>query len=141
MANKPKTQLIKLQIEAGKATPAPPIGTVLGPTGINIGEFCSQFNAQTQGTLGELVSVILRIKEDRSFDFVLKSPPASFLIRKAAGVPKGSGKNLVKKAGEISESDVRAIAQKKMDDLNARSLESAQESIRGTARSMGIEVK
>ena len=94
-------QVLKLQIEAGKATPAPPVGTVLGPTGIAIGDFCSQFNAASQERSGEIVPVVLTIYDDRTFSFVLKTPPASFLIKKAAGVSKGSGKNLTKKAGEI----------------------------------------
>lgn len=136
-----KIQIVKLQIEAGKATPAPPIGTALGPTGINIGDFCSQFNAASQERAGEIVPVVLRIREDRSFDFTMKTPPASFLIRKAAGVPKGSGKNALKKVGKISAADVTAIAEQKMTDLNARSVEAAEQIIRGTARSMGIEVK
>ena len=133
-------RIVKLQIEAGKATPAPPVGTALGPVGINIGDFCSQFNAASQERSGEVVPVILSVYEDRSFDFVLKTPPASFLLRKAAGVPKGSGKNLVKKAGKVTEADVRAIAEQKMEDLNARDTDAAARIVRGTARSMGIEV-
>ena len=133
-------QIIRLQIEAGKATPAPPVGTVLGPAGINIGDFCTQFNAASQERAGEIVPVILRIYDDRTFDFTLKTPPASFLLRKAAGIDKGSGKNLIKRAGKVTETDVRAIAEKKMEDLNARDVEAAMEIIKGTARSMGIEV-
>ena len=133
-------QIVKLQIEAGKATPAPPVGTALGPIGINIGDFCTQFNAASKDRSGEIVPVALHVYEDRSFDFVLKTPPASFLLTKAAGVKKGSGKNLVKKAGTVTEADIRAIAEKKMEDLNARDIEMAAQSIRGTARSMGIEV-
>ncbi len=134
-------QAIKLQIEAGKATPAPPIGTVLGPVGINIGDFCTQFNAATKNQQGEIVPVVLNVYDDRSFDFVLKTPLASFLLRKAAGINKGSGKNLVKKAGKVTEKDIRAIAEQKMEDLNARDIDAAMQIIRGTARSMGIEVK
>ena len=134
-------QIVKLQIEAGKATPAPPVGTALGPIGINIGDFCTQFNAASKDRSGEIVPVVLHVYEDRSFDFVLKTPPASFLLTKAAGIKKGSGKNLVKKAGTVTEADIRAIAEKKMEDLNARDIEMAVQSIRGTARSMGIEVK
>ena len=133
-------QTIKLQIEAGKATPAPPIGTALGPVGINIGDFCSQFNAASQERSGEIVPVVLSIYEDRSFDFVMKTPPASFLLRKAAGVEKGSGKNLLKRAGTVTIADVRSIAEKKMEDLNARDLDAAEQIVRGTARSMGIAV-
>ena len=134
-------QIVKLQIEAGKATPAPPVGTALGPIGINIGDFCTQFNAASKDRSGEIVPVVLHVYEDRSFDFVLKTPPASFLLIKAAGIKKGSEKNLVKKAGTVTEADIRAIAEKKMEDLNARDIEMAAQSIRGTARSMGIEVK
>ena len=133
-------RIVKLQIEAGKATPAPPVGTALGPVGINIGDFCSQFNAASQDRAGEIVPVLLSVYDDRSFDFILKTPPASFLLRKAAGVAKGSGKNLVKKAGKVTESDVRTIAEQKMEDLNVRDIDAAMSVIRGTARSMGIEV-
>ena len=133
-------QTIKLQIEAGKATPAPPIGTVLGPAGINIGDFCTQFNTASQERPGELIPVILNIYENRSFDFIMKTPPASFLLLKAAGIPKGSGKNLTKKAGKVTEAAVREIAEKKMEDLNARDVDAAAQIVRGTARSMGIEV-
>ena len=139
MAKKIK-QIIKLQIEAGKATPAPPVGTVLGPAGIAIGDFCSQFNAASQERSGELVPVELSIHEDRTFSFVLKTPPASFLLKKAAGVPKGSGKNTTKQAGTVTEADIRTIAEKKLEDLNARNLEAAEAIIRGTARSMGIRI-
>ena len=138
---KPIKQVIKLQIEAGKATPAPPIGTVLGPVGINIGDFCSQFNNDSKDRGGEIVPVVLTVYEDRTFDFVMKTPPASFLLRKAAGVDKGSGSNLTKKAGKVTETDIREIAEKKMEDLNARTVEAAMQIVRGTARSMGIEVR
>ena len=137
---KPIQQVIKLQIEAGKATPAPPIGTVLGPAGINIGDFCSQFNEQSKEQGGEVLPVVLTIYEDRTFSFITKTPPASFLLRKAAGVDKGSGKNLVKKAGKVSQAAVREIAERKMEDLNARDVEAAMQIVKGTARSMGIEV-
>ncbi|MCY4577223.1 MAG: 50S ribosomal protein L11 [Candidatus Kaiserbacteria bacterium] len=137
---KPVKQVIKLQIQAGKATPAPPIGTVLGPAGINIGDFCSQFNEQSKERAGEVVPVILTIYEDRTFSFVMKTPPASFLLRQAAGVDKGSGKNLLKKAGKVTVAAVREIAERKMEDLNARDVEAAMEIVKGTARSMGIEV-
>ena len=133
-------QKIKLQIEAGKATPAPPIGTALGPVGISIGDFCTQFNNASAERVGEIVPVVLTVYDDRSFDFVLKTPTASFLLRKAAGIGKGSGKNLTKKVGKVTEADIRAIAEKKMVDLNAHTIEAASESIRGTARSMGIEI-
>ena len=138
---KPIKQVIKLQIEAGKATPAPPIGTVLGPAGINIGDFCSQFNEQSKERSGEVVPVVLTIYEDRTFNFIMKTPPASFLLRKAIGVDKGSGKNLVKKVGKVSEAAVREIAERKLEDLNARDVDAAMEIVRGTARSMGIEME
>jgi large subunit ribosomal protein L11 len=132
---------IKLQIKGGAATPAPPVGTALGPAGINIGEFVSKFNEATKDMRGDVVPVEISLYEDRSYDFVLKTPPASRLILKAIGIEKGSGKNLVKKAGSISSVQVRQIAERKMPDLNAGSLEAAERIIAGTARSMGIEVK
>ncbi len=138
---KPVQQVIKLQIQAGKATPAPPIGTVLGPAGINIGDFCSQFNDQSKERSGEIIPVVLTIYEDRTFSFIMKTPPASFLLRQAAGIDKGSGTNLTKKAGKVTEAAVREIAERKMEDLNARDVEAAMEIIKGTAQSMGIEVK
>src|SRR5690606_16763650 len=110
---------VKLQIPAGKATPAPPIGPVLGQAGINIGDFVNQFNAATAEMMGDIIPVELTVYNDRSFDFVLKTPPASNLLIKAAGVQKGSGKNLVSKAGKVTEAQVREIAEKKMADLNA----------------------
>ena len=138
---KPIQQVIKLQIQAGKATPAPPIGTVLGPVGINIGEFCTQFNNDSKDRGGEVIPVVLTVYEDRTFDFIMKTPPASFLLRKAAGIDKGSGSNLVKKAGKVTKKDIQEIAEKKMQDLNARTVEAAMEIVQGTARSMGIEVR
>ena len=138
---KPVQQVIKLQIQAGKATPAPPIGTVLGPAGINIGDFCSQFNDQSKERSGEIIPVVLTIYEDRTFSFIMKTPPASFLLRQAAGIDKGSGTNLTKKAGKVTEAAVREIAERKMEDLNARDVEAAMEIIKGTAQSMGIEVR
>lgn len=137
---KPVRQVIKMQIEGGKATPAPPIGTALGPVGINIGDFCTQFNNQSKDRAGEIVPVVLTVYEDRSFDFIMKTPPAVFLLRQAAGIAKGSGKNLIKKSGTVTEQDVREIAEKKMEDLNARTIEAAVRIIKGTAQSMGIEV-
>ena len=135
------TKMIKLQIEAGKATPAPPVGTALGPAGVNIGEFVTKFNASTQSMVGNIVSVKINVYEDRSFDFVVKTPPASGLILKAAGVEKGSGKNTATKAGKISKAQVREIAEKKMADLTANDIEGAMKIIEGSARSMGIDVK
>ncbi len=130
-----------MQIEGGKATPAPPIGTVLGPQGINIGEFVRQFNDLTKDKVGEVLPVEMTIYEDRSFSFILKISPAAFLLRKAAGIEKGSDKNVVNKAGKITKAQLREIAEKKMADLNANDIEAAEKIIEGTARSMGIEIE
>ncbi|MEK7614095.1 MAG: 50S ribosomal protein L11 [Patescibacteria group bacterium] len=135
------TKKIKLQISAGKATPAPPLGPALGQAGVNIGDFVTKFNAATQKMIGDTVSVVVQVYEDRTFDFVLKTPPASSLIKKAAGVEKGSGKNAVTKAGSITKVQMREIAEKKLVDLNSHTVEEAMKIIEGTARSMGIEVK
>lgn len=134
------TKQIKIQVKAGSATPAPPIGTVLGPTGINMGDFCSKFNAETQDRAGEIVPVVLTINADKSFSFILKTAPVSFMLKKAAGIEKGSGKNLTEKAGKVSEADVKKIAEKKMVDLNARDVNAAIAIVKGTAQSMGLEV-
>ena len=128
-------------VPAGKATPAPPLGPALGQAGVNIGEFVTKFNAATQDMIGDVVSVKLQVYEDRSFDFVVKTPPASILIKKVAGIEKGSGKNTVTKAGKITKTQVREIAEKKMKDLNAHTVDQAAKIVEGTARSMGIEVK
>ena len=135
------TKKIKLQIPPGKATPAPPLGPALGQAGVNIGDFVTKFNAATKDMIGDTVSVKVNVYEDRTFDFVVKTPPASGLIIKAAGVEKGSGKQLVTKAGKISKAQVREIAEKKMKDLNANDIERAMKIIEGTARSAGIDVK
>src|SRR3989344_5154705 len=132
---------IKLQLPAGKATPAPPVGTVLGPAGINIGQFVTQFNEATKDKIGSIIPVDLSVYDDRSFSFILKTSPASRLILKAAGVEKGSGKVPTVKAGSITRAQVRQIAEEKMPDLNAGSLEAAERLIAGTARSMGVDVK
>lgn len=132
---------LKLQIEAGKATPAPPVGPALGQAGINIGEFVNQFNEATRENMGNVIPVEITVYEDRSFDFILKTSPASRLILKKIGKPKGSGKNLVSKAGTISKAQIQEIAEEKMQDLNAASVEAAMRIIEGTARSMGVEVK
>ena len=132
---------IKLQVPAGKANPAPPLGPALGQAGINIGEFVNQFNDKTKEMIGDVVSVEISVYKDRSFDFILKSPPASSHILKAAGVKKGSGKNLVKKAGFITKDQVKEIAERKMEDLNANNIDAAAKIIEGSCRSMGIEVK
>lgn len=139
MAKKVKS-MVKLQLPAGKATPAPPVGTALGPHGVNIGDFTKQFNDRT-GQMGDLIiPVEMTIYEDRTFDFILKTPPASNLIMKAIGLAKGSGNPLTTKVGKISAAQIREIAEKKMPDLNANSLEQAEKIIRGTARSMGVDV-
>ncbi|MEW5805621.1 MAG: 50S ribosomal protein L11 [Patescibacteria group bacterium] len=134
-----KTKL-KLQIPAGKATPAPPLGPALGQHGVNIGDFVNKFNAATQDRGNEIVPVVITIYEDRSFDFIMKTPPASDLLRKAVGAEKGSGVPNKKKVGKISQKQLAEIAEKKMEDLNARDLDQAKKIIAGTARSMGIEI-
>jgi len=140
MAKKVKT-IVKLQIPAGKATPAPPVGPALGQHGINIGEFVSKFNEATKDKGEDIIPVEISIYEDRTFDFKLKTPPASDLLRKAAGIEKGSGKNLVNRAGKITRAQLREIAQRKMEDLNANDIKAAEKIIEGTARSMGIEIE
>ena len=132
---------IKLQIPGGKATPAPPVGTVLGPAGINIGDFVNKFNEQTKDTPGVIIPVDMTVYDDRTFTFVLKVSPMSRLILKAAGIDKGSGKTPLKRAGTLTRPQVREIAETKMPDLNAGSIEAAERMVEGTARSMGIEVK
>lgn len=132
---------IKVQAMGGAATPAPPLGPTLGQAGINIGEFVKQFNDKTQDKKGQLIPAEISVYEDRSFDFVLKTPPASRLILKAIGKEKGSGKNLVSKAGTVSREQIKKIAEEKMTDLNANDIDGAMKIIEGTARSMGVEVK
>jgi len=132
---------IKLQIPAGKATPAPPIGTVLGPAGVNIGDFVNKFNEQTRDRAGSIIPVDMTVYDDRSFTFVLKTSPTPRLILKALGIEKGSGKAGSKKAGTITKDQVKAIAEEKMVDMNAGSLEAAMRMVEGAARSMGVEVK
>ncbi|MDP3710136.1 MAG: 50S ribosomal protein L11 [bacterium] len=138
---KPIKTIIKLQIPAGKATPAPPVGTALGPHGINIGQFVKQYNDATGKMEGEIVPVEITIYEDRSFEFKLKTPPASDMLRKMAGIEKGSGTPNKNKVGKVSKTDIRKIAERKLEDLNATDLEAAEKIIMGTARSMGIEIK
>jgi large subunit ribosomal protein L11 len=133
--------IVKLQITAGKATPAPPVGTALGPHGINIMQFCKEYNARTASMAGMVVPCEITIYQDRSFSFVLKTPPAAVLLRKAAGVEKGSGVPNRNKVGKVTMKQVREIAEMKMKDLNATDMEGAVKMILGTARSMGIEVK
>ena len=138
---KPIKTTIKLQLEAGKATPAPPVGTALGPHGINLGQFCQQFNDATKDMSGSVIPAVITIYQDRSFDFVLKTPPASDLLKKAAGIEKGAGDPLRNKVGKVTKAQVKEIAEKKMKDLNARDIDAAMKIIEGTARSMGIEVE
>ncbi len=131
---------IKLQIEAGKATPAPPVGTVLGPAGINLQEFCTKYNDATRDKMGDVLPVEISVYDDRSFDFVIKTPPAAFLIKKAAKVKKGSSKGANEKVGTITRAQLQEIAETKLPDLNAYTVEAAMKIVEGTAKNMGIEV-
>ena len=140
MAKAIKT-IVKLQIPAGKANPAPPIGPALGQHGVNIGDFVSKFNEATREKGADIIPVEITIYDDRSFIFKMKTPPASDLLRKAAGVEKGSGKNVASKAGKITKAKLKEIAQRKMEDLNANDAEAAMKIIEGTARSMGITIE
>ena len=133
--------IVKLQIPAGKATPAPPVGTALGPHGVNIMEFTKQFNAKTQDQAGMIIPVVMTVYQDRSFTFITKTPPAAVLIKKAAGIDKASGEPNKKKVAKITKDQCREIAETKMPDLNAANVESAMRMIAGTARSMGVEVE
>ena len=132
---------VKLQIAAGKATPAPPVGPALGQKGVNIMDFCKQFNARTANQDGMIIPVVITVYADKSFTFVTKTPPAAVLIKKAAGLESGSGQPNKKKVGTITEAQAREIAQTKMPDLNAANIDTATEMIKGTARSMGIIVQ
>jgi len=139
MAKKVKT-MIKLQLPAGKATPAPPVGTALGPHGVNIAAFVKEFNDKTASMGDTIIPIEMTIYEDRSFTFILKTPPASNLIMKAIGLQKGSANPLLNKVGKITKQQIREIAEKKMPDLNVNDVEAAEKIIAGTARSMGVEV-
>ncbi len=140
MAKKPMIAQVKLQISAGKATPAPPIGPALGPHGVNIMEFCKAFNAQTQALGDTIIPVVMTIYADRSFTFITKTPPASELLKKAAGIIKGSSAPNKDKVGKISSTQLREVAQTKLPDLNAYSADEGMKNIAGTARSMGVEI-
>jgi len=140
MAKKIKTK-IKLQIAGGQANPAPPVGPALGQHGLNIAEFCKQFNDKTKDKMGDIIPVEITVYEDRSYDFILKTPPAAELIKKAANIKKGSGKPLLEKVGSISDAQLTEIAKTKMPDLNANDLEAAKKIVAGTARQMGVEIK
>lgn len=133
--------IVKLQIPAGKATPAPPVGTALGPHGVNIMEFTKQFNAKTQDQAGMIIPVVMTVYQDRSFTFITKTPPAAVLIKKAAGIDKASGEPNKNKVAKITKDQCRQIAETKMPDLNAADVEAAMRMIAGTARSMGVEVE
>lgn len=140
MAKKLVTQ-IKLQIKGGAANPAPPVGPALGQHGLNIQDFCSQFNAKTADKKGEVVPVVINVYEDRTFSFITKVAPASELVKKAAGIEKGAKNPLKDKAGKITKAQLREIAEKKMEDLNANDIEGAMKIIAGTARQMGVQVE
>jgi large subunit ribosomal protein L11 len=140
MAKKIKTK-IKLQIAGGQANPAPPVGPALGQHGLNIAEFCKSFNDKTKDKMGDVIPVEITVYEDRSYDFILKTSPASELIKKAAGIKKGSGKPLTEKVGSITKAQLEEIAKTKMPDLNANDLEAAKNIIAGTARQMGVDIK
>ena len=139
MAKKEVTKKIKLQIPAGKATPAPPVGTVLGPAGINLQEFCTKFNDASRDKMGDVLPVEISIYEDRTFDFVLKTPPAAFLLKKAAGIKSGASKGEV--VATLSKDKLREIAETKLPDLNAYTVEEAMKIVEGTARNMGIKIE
>ena len=141
MAGKEVTGIVRLQIPAGQANPAPPVGPPLGQRGVNIMQFCKEFNAATQKQAGEILPVVITIFKDKSFTFALKTPPASDLIRKALGIEKGSSAQKREKVGTLSRAQVKQIAEAKMKDLNANDADAAMKMVEGTARSMGIEVE
>ena len=132
---------IKLDIEAGKANPAPPVGTVLGPAGINLQEFCTKYNEATRDKMGDRIPVEITVYEDRTFDFIIKTPPTGFLLKKYAKVKKGSAKGKNEVVGSITEAQLREIAETKLPDLNAYDVEAAMKIVAGTAKNMGIEIK
>lgn len=132
--------VVKLQLDAGKASPAPPVGPVLAPTGINIVEFCKNFNSKTSDQMGTIIPVVVTVYDDRSYTYELKTPPVSFLIKKALGIEKGSGEPDTNKVGTLTLDQVREIAEVKMPDLNANDIEAAMKLVKGSARSMGVEV-
>ncbi len=141
MAKKPIMTVIKIQAQGGAATPAPPLGPILGQHGVNISQFVNDFNAATQERRGEVVPAVLTIFEDRSYSFVLKTAPASDMIKKAAGIEKGSGKPLTEKVGSITKDQLRDIAERKMPDLNTEDVEQAMKIITGTCQQMGVDIK
>ena len=135
------TRVVKLAIEAGKATPAPPVGTVVGPLGINIQEFCTKYNDDTRDRMGDILPVELTVYEDRTFDFVIKTPPTSFLIKKMTGIKKGAVKGSNETVATLTKDQLREIAEIKLPDLNAYDIESAMKQIAGTAQNMGVKVE
>lgn len=141
MAEKKIKTIVKLQLPGGKATPAPPVGPALGQHGLNIQDFCMKFNAATKDKMGDIIPAEITIFEDRTYKFILKTPPAAELLKKAAGIPKGSGQPLKEKVGKVTKQQIREIAEKKMPDLNAKDIEGAMRIIEGTARNMGITVE
>lgn len=141
MAKKEITTVVKLQIPAGKANPAPPVGPALGQAGVNIQDFCSKFNEATKDKMGNIIPVEITVYKDRSFTFITKTPPAADLLKKAAGVDKGASNPLTEKVGSVSKDQVREIAETKMPDLNANDVEAAMRIVEGTAKNMGITVK
>jgi large subunit ribosomal protein L11 len=141
MSDKKPTTVIKLQIRAGQANPAPPVGPALGQHGLNIQDFCVQFNNATQEMQGEVIPVEISVFEDRSFSFKLKTSPAAELLKKAAGIKKGAANPLMEKVGKVTRQQIQEIAEKKMEDLNANDIEAASKIIEGTARSMGIKIE
>jgi large subunit ribosomal protein L11 len=140
MAKKKLAAIVKIQIPAGQATPAPPVGTALGPHGINIMDFCKAYNEKTEGQRGSIIPAEISIFEDRSFTFITKTPPTPFLLRQAAGIEKGSSLTPREKAGTVTRAQVKQIAEQKMPDLNAVDIEGAMAQVEGTARSMGLDV-
>ena len=135
------SKVIKIQIEAGKATPAPPVGTVLGPAGVNLQEFCTKYNDATRDKMGDVLPVEITVYEDRSFDFVIKTPPTAFLIKKVTGIKKGSTKGSNEIVGKLSKEQLKQIAETKLPDFNAYTVEEAMKIVAGTAKNMGIEVE
>lgn len=135
------TKVIKLQVPAGKATPAPPVGTVLGPAGINLQEFCTKYNDATRDKMGDILPVEISVYEDRTFDFVIKTPPTAFLIKKVTGIKKGSTKGSNETVATLSRAQLKEIAEIKLPDLNAYSSEEAMRTVEGTARNMGVSVE
>ena len=140
MAKKKVTKIVKLQIPAGKATPAPPVGTVLGPAGINLGDFCTKYNDATKDKIGDILPVEINIYEDRTFDFVIKTPPAPFLIKKYSKVKAGSAKGSKQNVGHLTREQLKEIAEIKLPDLNCYTVEEAMKIVEGTAKNMGIEI-